>query len=111
MNGFNVNNVSFGGVCARTPIVEHFGTEGKQRARFVVRNGKDSDDPEDRTYIECVAYPPAADEVISYVQKGDDIVVEGRLAQEQWKDTKTGERRERIKIIVRKVYWNQARPL
>ena len=108
MNGFNLNNVTFVGVLARTAVLEPFGSEGKHRVRFVIRNGKDTDDPKDRTYIECVAYPPAADEVISYVQKGDAIVVEGRLAQEQWKDTKTGERRERIKIIVRKVYWNQA---
>lgn len=99
----NLNTVTFGGTCARSPVAQPYGSEGKQLAVFVIVNhgGKRP------VYVECIAFGKECDDALAYIIKGDTVVVEGSLSQETWREPKSGEPRERTKIIVRKLFLKQ----
>lgn len=57
-----------------------------------------SDDKEDVSYIDCVAFGKQADFVKDYLSKGMPILLEGRLQQNRWEQE--GQKRSKIEVIV-----------
>jgi len=54
------------------------------------------------TWFNCTAFKKTAEVVEKYVQKGDAILVEGRIQCEKYQD-KTGQDKEAWKVVVDKV--------
>jgi single-strand DNA-binding protein len=54
---------------------------------------------EDVLFIQCAAWGKHA-EAINRCHEGDAVLVEGRLVLESWDDKQTGERRERIGLVL-----------
>ena len=48
----------------------------------------------------CVAFAKTAEVVRDYIKKGSKVYLEGRLDTETWKDKRSGEDRQRDKIVV-----------
>ena len=102
-----VNAITFGGQCVRSPIPRPYGDKGKILCNLVLvnRSGKNP------IFVECIAFDTEADLIASYIEKGDEIIVEGKLAQETWIEQDTNKKRERIKIAVRKSYSKKYPPV
>lgn len=59
---------------------------------------------QDKTYwANCAAFAKTAEIVRDYVKKGSKIYLEGRLDTDTWKDKKTGENRQRDKVVVNSI--------
>ena len=54
---------------------------------------------DDVSFIECVAFGKVGENINKYFSKGRQILIEGRLKQEQWTD-KDDKKRSKIQIIV-----------
>lgn len=50
-------------------------------------------------FIDCQAWQQAAETIQKYVKKGDPLLIEGRIALDQW-ETKDGQKRSRHKVVV-----------
>lgn len=96
----NFNSITFGGQCARAPIQRTFGKESRILAEFVVCN-RESSEP---IFIEVIAFDAQAEKALAYLQRNDYVSVEGKILQECWVDSRSSEKRCRIKIAARKVF-------
>lgn len=55
---------------------------------------------EKTTFIDCTVWSTKAEVIAQHFNKGDSILVEGRLEQETWEDQKTGQKRSKLKVVV-----------
>jgi single-strand DNA-binding protein len=55
------------------------------------------------TWHSCAAFAKTAEIVRDYVKKGSKVYVEGRLDQDTWQDKKSGENRQRDKVVVNSI--------
>lgn len=62
----------------QTPIVE-FGLATNRTYK-----GKDGEQKEEVCFIECTAYSKSAETLCRYLQKGNLLLIEGRLKQDRW---------------------------
>lgn len=60
--------------------------------------GKDSA----AVFIDCTAWGASADFLNSYIKKGDQVYIRGRLRQERW-ETESGGKRSKIVCVVEKL--------
>jgi single-strand DNA-binding protein len=51
-------------------------------------------------FIDCEGFAKTAEIVAQYFKKGDPILVEGKLRQDQWEDRDTGKKRSKLKVVV-----------
>lgn len=63
------------------------------------RFGRGENKREKTLFIDVVVWREAAENSAKYLQKGQSILVEGRLEQDQWQDKETGAQRSRIRIV------------
>jgi single-strand DNA-binding protein len=52
------------------------------------------------SFIDLVMWGRTAEIAAQYTQKGTNILVEGRLKQDQWQDKDTGANRSKIQVVV-----------
>ena len=57
---------------------------------------------DDTLFMNCVAFQNQADVITKYVDKGDMLLVAGKLKEDKWTD-KDGVERTTIKVVVNKV--------
>ncbi|RJP48790.1 MAG: single-stranded DNA-binding protein [Anaerolineaceae bacterium] len=55
---------------------------------------------EEVSFIDCVAFGKTAEILGQYVNKGDALLVEGRLAQRRWDDKETGQKRSKVEVHI-----------
>ena len=56
---------------------------------------------EEVTFVTVDAFGKQAETIGQYFKKGNPIFLEGRLHQDQWVDKQTGEKRSRLKVVLR----------
>lgn len=55
---------------------------------------------EDVTFVECDAFGRTAENIGQYMRKGSPLMVEGRLKLDQWDDKTTGQKRQRLGVVI-----------
>src|ERR1051325_3623471 len=115
----NLNKVMLIGRLTRDPEVRMFQNGGKvAKFGFAVNNRRKSpqsgqweDEP---VFLECEAFNRGetgklADLIEQYLHKGNQAYVEGHLKLDQWDDKTTGDKRQKIKIVVDNVQFLEPR--
>ena len=62
--------------------------------------GGDGSQQESTSFIDCVAWGKAGEIIAQYVQKGNPLLVSGRLDQRTWDDKETGKKRSAVEVYV-----------
>lgn len=68
-----------------------------------VRGRSGQERKEETLFIDCTVWDKQAETCSKYLAKGQSVLVEGRLIEDQWLDKVTEERRSRIKVYVQNV--------
>ncbi|MDR1533827.1 MAG: single-stranded DNA-binding protein [Planctomycetota bacterium] len=68
-----------------------------------VRGKSGTERKEETLFIDCTVWERQAETCREFLTKGRQVLVEGRLIEDQWQDKETGERRSRIKVYVQSV--------
>ena len=69
-------------------------------SRRVKNSNTDTWEDADVTYWDCVAFKQLAENIVSSVVKGTEVVVVGRAKQESWEDRQTGQKRSKMSVTV-----------
>ena len=104
MNSFN--RVILLGNLTRDPEVRYIpsGTAVASFAIAVNRRYKQGDEMKDEvSYIDIVVFGKTAENCGQYLNKGDAILVEGRLQQRRWDDKDSGQKRSKIEVVAQTV--------
>ena len=51
-------------------------------------------------FVDCTAFGKSAETLSKYVKKGNPLYVEGRLKLDQWDDKQSGQKRQKLNVIV-----------
>lgn len=54
---------------------------------------------DETTFLDIEAWGKQGELAAKYLQKGQAVMIDGRLKQEQWEDKTTGQKRSRIKVV------------
>ncbi len=103
MNSFN--RVILLGNLTRDPEVRYTpsGTAVASFAIAVNRRYKQGDETKDEvSYIDIVVFGKTAENCGQYINKGDAILVEGRLQQRRW-ETEDGQKRNKVEVVAQLV--------
>lgn len=65
--------------------------------RYRTRSGEDR---EDVLFVDCTAFEKRAELIHQYCQKGRPIFVEGQLKMDTWEDKSSGQKRNKLYVIV-----------
>jgi single-strand DNA-binding protein len=60
-------------------------------------------------FLDIVTWGRTAELCAEYLKKGRSVFVEGRLTQDRWEDTKTGQKRSKIRVTAERVQFLGAR--
>lgn len=52
------------------------------------------------TFVDCIAWRNAAENLAKHFSKGKPILIEGELSQDEWEDKETGQKRRKTRIVV-----------
>ena len=101
----NLNNVCFSGRLVKSPELKELTNEKQTKViNFSLAQTIKVKGVEDSIFINCVAYDKIAENV-NRVEKGSEVIIEGRLNQQRWIDQTTKENRQYIEIIVHKIHY------
>ena len=100
------NKVILLGNLTRDPEVRYTpsGTAVASFAIAVNRKYKQGDETKDEvSYIDIVVFGKTAENCGQYLNKGDGILVDGRLQQRRWDDKETGQKRSKVEVVAQSV--------
>ncbi len=99
----NFNKVILGGNLTRDPILSYLPNQTAIVEFGMAINrkwkGKDGEDRDETCFVECKMFGKRAEVINKYLDKGDALFVEGRLAFEQW-DKQDGTKQTKLKVLV-----------
>jgi len=98
----NFNKVILAANLVSDPELRNVGDSNVVRFRVAINRKyttKSGEKKEESTYIDCEMWGNRASVVNTHLKKGDPILLEGHLKQENW-ETKDGEKRSKILISV-----------
>src|SRR5512140_2018235 len=58
---------------------------------------------EEVSYIDIVVFGKQAESCGQYINKGDAVLVDGRLQQRRWDDKETGAKRSKVEVVAQSV--------
>ena len=100
------NKVILMGNLTRDPEVRYT-PNGIAVASFAIavnRKYKQGDETkEEVSYIDIVVFGKQAEACGQYLNKGDGILVDGRLQQRRWDDKETGQKRSKVEVVAQSV--------
>ncbi|MEY5101113.1 MAG: Single-stranded DNA-binding protein [Pseudomonadota bacterium] len=100
----NLNKVMLIGNLTRDPElrVTPKGTPVATLSLAVNRKWRDEAgaDREEVTFVDLEAWGKQGETLAKYLAKGRPLFVEGRLKLDQWEDRDTGQKRQRLKVVV-----------
>jgi len=64
--------------------------------------GKDGEQREETTFVDCVAWGRTGEALAEHQGKGDAILVEGRLTLDRWSDDQ-GNNRQKLKVTAERI--------
>ena len=100
------NKVILLGNLTRDPEVRYTpnGTAVASFALAVNRKYKQGDETkEEVSYIDIVVFGKQAENCGQYINKGDAVLVEGRLQQRRWDDKESGQKRSKVEVVAQAV--------
>lgn len=98
-----LNKVALQGNLCRRP--EFADTRGDMAIlNFTVAHSRKYKKKEDVSFVDCVAYGKSAENIGKFFDKGDPILVIGRLTMDQWED-RDGGKRSKLKITVEEFHF------
>ncbi|NPB05262.1 MAG: single-stranded DNA-binding protein [Aquificae bacterium] len=100
----NYNKVILVGRVVAAPEIRMLEQSGRQIATFSLaynRNYRDQSGnwKQESHFFDIKAFGNLVERVVSQLEKGDLILVEGRLSQDKWIDRQTGEPRSRVRVV------------
>ena len=99
------NKVILLGNLTRDPEIRYT-PNGAAVASFAIavnRKYKQGDDPkEEVSYIDIVVFGKQAESCGQYINKGDSVLIDGRLQQRRW-ETEDGQKRNKIEVVAERV--------
>jgi len=105
----SVNRVCIGGNLTRDPELKYT-PQGVAVANFNVAvnekytDSKTGEKKEIVAFIEVVAWKKTAELAAEYLRKGNPVLVEGKLSQDNWEDA-DGKKRSKTKVTASKVHF------
>ena len=100
------NKVILMGNLTRDPEVRYT-PNGSAVASFAIavnRKYKQGDETkEEVSYIDIVVFGKQAENCGQYINKGDSVLIDGRLQQRRWDDKDTGAKRSKIEVVAQAV--------
>lgn len=99
-----MNKIIFHGRLGRDPELTTT-PKGTSVCSFSIANtrhwkGDDGEAREDTTWLDCTAFGRTAEAITKHHRKGDPLLIEGRIQQDNWEDKQTGQKRTRHKAVV-----------
>ena len=61
---------------------------------------KEGEKREETTFVDCDAFGKSAEIIAKYMSKGRPIFVEGRLRLDEWEDRQSGQKRNKLSVVV-----------
>ena len=55
------------------------------------------------SFVDCVAWQQIAENLAASVQKGDRLIISGRVDQQTWDDKETNAKRSKLEVVVEEV--------
>ena len=102
-----MNSLAIAGRLTADPDVRHT-PSGTAIAKFALASDRRFKKGEkwetDTLFLECTLFGKSAESAAERFGKGDPILVEGRLQQDNWEDRNGGGRRSRIVCIAHRVH-------
>ena len=65
---------------------------------------------EDTAFIEFTVFGKSAETLAQYQSKGSNILIEGRLVQDNWVDKESGKNRSKLKVLAERVQFLGGKP-
>jgi single-strand DNA-binding protein len=100
------NKVILLGNLTRDPEVRYT-PNGIAVASFAIavnRKYKQGDETKDEvSYIDIVVFGKQAESCGQYINKGDSVLIDGRLQQRRWDDKDSGQKRNKIEVVAQSV--------
>jgi single-strand DNA-binding protein len=100
------NKVILMGNLTRDPEVR-YAASGKAVATFAVavnRKSKQGDETkEEVSYFDIVVFGKQAENCGQYLNKGDSVLIDGKLQQRRWDDKDTGAKRSKVEVAAQSV--------
>ncbi len=78
-------------------------TSSTGKAITNLRLAVDGRSKDDTIFVDVTCFDKTAENVAKFKKKGEQIVVEGRLAMDQWEDKSTKQKRSKVYIIANNV--------
>jgi len=103
--GVSVNSVLLAGGVTRDPESKAVGQTTLCQLSMAMNRKFTSQgqQKEETTYCDIDVWGKQADACIQYVKKGSQILVEGRLHLQSWKDQQTGQQRSKLSVTAERV--------
>jgi single-strand DNA-binding protein len=102
----NINKVILMGNLTRDPEVRYT-PNGKAVASFAIainRKYKHGEEwKEEVSYIDIVVVGKPAESCGQYLNKGDSVLIDGRLQQRRWDDKDSGQKRSKVEVVAQVV--------
>src|SRR5262249_1256688 len=106
----NLNKVMLIGRLTRDPEMRTFANGGRvAKFGFAVnnrkKNGQTGEWEDDPVFLDCEAFNRGdfgklADNVEKFLHKGSQVYLEGHMQLDRWDDKTTGEKRQKLKVVI-----------
>lgn len=94
------NTITITGNAGRDPELS-FAASGLAICKFGVAVYQGKDKP--AAWTDVVVFDKMAENVAETIQKGDNVIVVGRLTRDEWEDKETGDKRHKYSVIADEV--------
>ena len=98
-----LNNISIAGRITKTPELKYTNTN-KAVLSFCIAVEEDFGENKNTDFIDCVAWNKTAEFISRYFDRGDMIILSGRLKTSTWED-QNGNKRKDTKVWVSNTYF------
>ena len=96
----NYNRTILAGNLTKDPELRQTANGTSVSTFSVAMNERQKDGSNRVSFVECQAFSKSAENIARYFKKGQQILVEGRLQQQTWKDKKTNENRSKLIVLL-----------
>lgn len=75
--------------------------------RYTAGNGQEVEEP---CFVDIVVWGRSAESCRQFLEKGSQVMIEGRLQLDQWEDRNGGGKRSRLRVVAEQVQFLSRRP-
>lgn len=84
----------------REPELSNVGAKGTALAKFGIAFDRGFGEAKKPVFVDCEAWGKLAERIGQHLQKGQEVLLESELDQDQWEDKQTGAKRSKHKLVV-----------